>query len=212
MKTFYKLSAILLGSACVLMSSMAIAGGQDGHSWLVRGRALAVVPDESANISAIGGDVSISTTIVPEVDISYFFNRHIAAELILATTPHSVTAKNTSLGSIDLGDVTLLPPTLTLQYHFYPTEKIKPYVGAGVNYTYFYDAEHGSAINNISYDDSIGGALQAGVDYMLDDHWLLNFDVKKIWISPDVSINSGAIRANVDINPWVIGAGVGYRF
>lgn len=204
-------TATLLG-ASLLLSNTAQASDDKDYSWLIRGRAITVSPDESADISVIGGDVDIDTSVVPELDISYFFTKHIATELILATTKHNATATGTSLGDVDLGSVWLLPPTLTVQYHFYPTEKFKPYVGAGVNYTYFYNDKHGAAINNISYDNSFGGALQAGMDYNLDEHWLLNFDVKKIWINSDVSINSGAIQADVDIDPWVVGVGVGYRF
>ncbi|TAH32481.1 MAG: OmpW family protein, partial [Alphaproteobacteria bacterium] len=57
-----------------------------------------------------------------------------------------------------------------------------------------------------------GPAIQAGVDYDLKNGWFLNFDVKKIWINTDVKINGGAIRADVDIDPWVIGFGAGFRF
>lgn len=169
------------------------------------------MPDESADISPIGGDVSIDNSIVPELDFSYFFTKNIAAELILATTPHDATAKGTALGNVDLGDVWLLPPTLTLQYHFYPAENIKPYVGAGINYTYFYGEDKASGITSIDYDDSFGGALQTGVDVDIHDRWVLNADVKKIWINTDVTINN-TVHADVDINPWVIGIGVGYKF
>jgi outer membrane protein len=54
--------------------------------------------------------------------------------------------------------------------------------------------------------------LQFGVDYMLNEHWLVNVDVKKLFLSTDVSLNGGAITADVDINPWIVGAGIGYRF
>lgn len=203
------IAAAILGSSALAGTALASSGESP---WLIRGRMIAVAPDEGASIVPIGGDVSIDTSIVPELDISYFFTKNIAAELILATAPHSATAKGTSLGDIDLGDMWLLPPTLTLQYHFYPTEKIKPYIGAGINYTIFYDVERSSSINRLDCDNSFGGALQAGVDYMLDDHWLVNVDVKKVWINSDVSINNGAVRADLDIDPWIIGFGFGYRF
>lgn len=186
----------------------------DKERWIIRARALMVEPDESANINTIGGNVDIDEQYVPELDFTYFFSRNVAAELILATTPHDVTAVNTAAGQVDLGDVWLLPPTLTLQYHFMPeSETFRPYVGAGVNYTHFYNEDSGAA-NSIDYDDSFGWALQGGFDYGLDDNWAINVDVKKVMINTDVTIQSGAstINADVDIDPWIFGFGVAYRF
>lgn len=186
----------------------------DKERWIIRARAVMVEPDESASISPIGGTVDIDEQYVPELDFTYFFTRNIAAELILATTPHDVTAINTSLGQVDLGDVWLLPPTLTLQYHFLPdSATFRPYVGVGVNYTHFYNADSG-AVDSIEYDDSFGYALQAGMDYGINENWAFNIDVKKVMINPDVTIRSGSsiINADVDINPWIFGAGIAYRF
>ena len=182
--------------------------------WLIRVRAIDVVPDESATIKAIGGDAKISNQIVPELDISYFFSENIAAELILATTPHDVTATGTALGNVDLGDVWLLPPTLTLQYHFSPRATIRPYIGAGINYTIFYNEDPGAVVD-VDYDNSVGWALQAGADIPVGDTYFLNFDVKKVFLGTDVTVNAGAagsVGADVDIDPWIFGVGVGRRF
>ena len=167
----------------------------------------------------IGGDVDIDTSVVPEFDISYFFTDNIAAELILGVTPHDVMAVDTAVGDLDLGDVTLLPPTLTLQYHFNPEGQVRPYLGAGVNYTIFFndDLPSGTILDGIDYDPSFGLALQAGVDYAINERWFLNFDVKKVWINTDVTVDfttalGATVDADVDINPWVIGVGAGYKF
>ena len=95
-----------------------------------------------------------------------------------------------------------------------PKERFSPYVGAGLNYTFFYDESPaaGSPVTSIDYENSVGYALQAGIDYAVADQWYLNVDVKKIFLSTDVSMNGGAIRADVDLDPWVVGFGVGYRF
>lgn len=225
-----KINALALGICGVLLSTAAHATSQnhshhgfrsdslfdftDKERWIIRARALMVDPDESANITQIGGTVDIDEQYVPELDFTYFFTRNVAAELILATTPHDVTAINTTAGQVDLGSVWLLPPTLTLQYHFLPDhETFRPYVGAGVNYTHFYGEDKG-AVNSIDYDDSVSYALQAGFDYGLDENWAINFDVKKVMINTDVRIQSGPTRidADVDIDPWIFGVGVAYRF
>ena len=209
MKLISKTSVLaLMGCVVGVMSGIdaAIAAGGDSP-WMIRVRGLAVIPDEDASVAPIGGDVSVDEDYVPELDISYFFTDNIALELILATTDHDVS--HSAVGS--LGSVALLPPTLTLQYHFTQNETIKPYVGAGVNYTFFYD-EDGVPGLPIDYDDSFGWALQAGVDVKINDNWYWNVDVKKVFLETDVSIANGAVTADVDIDPWVVGVGFGYRF
>jgi outer membrane protein len=189
---------------------------QDYSKWQVRLRGVAIIPSESADIEVIGGDVDISTAFIPELDFTYFFTKNIAAELILGTSNHDVTATDTSAGDINLGDVWLLPPTLTLQYHF-TGGNLKPYVGAGVNYTLFYGVDEGDVVDNVEYDNSVGVAFQLGFDYYLDDAWFINLDVKKIVMNTDVTIDAttalgATVGADVDINPLAIGFGLGYRF
>lgn len=217
--------------AALMTWAAPIAAAQSTDSpWMVRVRALGVLPDESGDLSvggsALAGDVDIDEQYVPELDISYFFTDHIAAELILAVTPHDVTATNVTVpgaldnANIDLGDVWLLPPTLTLQYHFMPERAFKPYVGAGVNATFFFNEDEGSVADGIDYDTSVGFALQAGFDYDLDGEpggWAFNADVKKIWINTDVTVDfttalGASVDADVDINPLVVGLGLGYKY
>lgn len=198
-----------------LMSEPVEAKSVEGSTWdakerfQIRVRAIGVIPDESGS-GTIPGEPDIDDAVVPEVDFTYFFTDHIAAELIAATANHDVSWQSAG-GNIDLGDVWLLPPTLTLQYHFLPHEKFRPYVGAGLNYTIFYNEDAG-AVNSVQYEDNWGYALQAGADYMLDENWGVNFDVKRLWLDTDVKVNGGAVRADVDIDPWIVGAGVTYRF
>jgi len=189
------------------------AAADDQSPWQVRLRGLAVVADERAEITAIGGSVDIQTDYVPELDITYFLSDNLALELILGTTKHNVVATDTALGDVPLGDVNLLPPTLVLQYHFNPDGKIRPYIGAGVNWTMFFDEDHaGGAVTALEFDNSFGVALQAGVDIALDEHWMLNLDVKKVWLNTTAYVNDGAIEAKVTVNPWIFGVGFGYRF
>lgn len=204
-------------SFALAVSAAAIVMPQDAEAakspWMVRGRILAVLPDEDATVSPIGGNVEIGDQVVPELDITYFFDENWAAELILGVTPHEVTHKPTNL---DLGTVWLLPPTLTLQYHFQPDDPVwRPYIGAGVNYTIFFG--HGDAdpaVYDADFDPSFGFALQAGVDIPLGGNWTLNIDVKKVWINTDVSLDTGlgAVQADVDIDPIIVGVGLGYRW
>ena len=217
----------------LLITSSALVGAAayaDENPWMVRGRVLGVLPDESASLTvggaALAGDVDIGDQYVPELDITYFFNKNLAVELILAVTPHDVDAVNVTVpgalsnATVDLGDVWLLPPTLTLQYHFDTGTQFKPYIGAGINATFFFNEDQGSVADSIDYDPSFGGAVQVGVDYDLDGEpggWALNADVKKIWINSDVTVDfttalGATVNADVDINPTVVGIGLGYKF
>ena len=187
--------------------------------WQVRLRAVGVAPDESAKIGIIGGDVAISNALIPELDFTYFFTEHFAAELILGTAKHDVQAINTLAGDVNLGSVWLLPPTLTAQYHFYTSDQkvFKPYIGAGVNYTLFYNVKSGD-VAGVDYDNALGYAAQIGFDLILDDTFFINFDAKRLFLSTDVTVDASnlapglSIPAEVDINPWLLGIGVGMKF
>ena len=109
---------MLLGAAAALI--LAAPAMAEQGDWLVRLRAINVVPNEEATITPIGGDVDIDTSVVPELDITYFVQDNWALELILGVTPHDVMAVDTAAGDIDLGDVTLLPPTLTAHPAAFP--------------------------------------------------------------------------------------------
>ncbi len=211
--------AAIVGTLAFL-PAMALA--KSAGDFVMRMRAIGVIPDEggaaSDGTTVIGGDTSLDTDFVPELDFTYFITDNIAAELILATTIHQASVVGSTLGNVDLGTVRLLPPTLMLQYHLLPKGDISPYVGVGVNYTIFYDKSGGignSAVNvsSIDYSNGFGYGFQLGVDMKIDDKWHLNADMKKIFLSTDINLNKGAVKVNnADVDPWIIGIGVGYTF
>ena len=174
--------------------------------WMIRARALGVIPQENSDLS-VAANAKIDNSVVPEVDFSYFFTPNVAMELIAAVTPHDI---HTDTG-VDGGGAWLLPPTLTLQYHFTNWDGFKPYVGAGVNYTHFFNENASGALGSPEFDDSFGAALQVGVDVPIAENTYFNVDVKKVYINTDVRY-SGGVTGNVDIDPWLVGVGVGYRF
>lgn len=207
---------LTLGAAIPTVAQAADSGGGNsasdpwaGTQWLVRGRVIGMIPDE--NDGQLGGapaGLGVNNAVMPELDFTYFFNDNIAAELILAVTPHDVSLA----GAGKISKIWVLPPTLTLQYHL-PMGAFKPYVGAGVNYTAIISSDATAVIGGVdSWDSSFGFALQAGFDYAIDDKWSVNFDVKKIWLNLDAKVGVARTPASVDLDPWVIGMGVGYRF
>ena len=171
------------------------------ENWMMRVRAIDIAPDVSSSLAGL----DVSDEWVPEIDFTYFVTPNIGVELILGTARHEVTLAG--VGS--LGKLNVLPPTLTVQYHFNPTSKIKPYVGAGLNYTRFYNVD----LPGLKVDsNSFGGALQAGVDIEVTKNGYINLDVKKIWIDTDVTTTAGAPVSSLDIDPVVWGIGYGFRF
>lgn len=221
--------AALMGAASVLLSGAAQAAdvaaaapqapvAQDTAStkspWQVRVRALGVVPRDKGSVNGVAGsDLDYSNSVTPELDISYFFTDNIAAELILGTTSSKISGAG-SLAGTPVGKAWLLPPTVTLQYHFTDFGAFKPYVGAGINYTFFYNESEKPGFSNLKIDDHVGAALQVGFDYMIDEHWGVNFDVKKLFLKTDWTANMGGtpISGKAKLDPWLIGAGVTYRF
>ncbi len=181
--------------------------------WQVRVRALGVLTENKGHVNEVpGSGLKYSNTVVPELDISYYFTNNIAAELILGTTYANVNGKG-AIDGLDVGKVWLLPPTLTLQYHFTDFGAFKPYVGAGVNYSIFYNQKSHDA-DYLKVKNTFGGALQVGFDYMIDDHWGFNFDVKKLYLRPDfdVTVGGAQMSGKAKLDPWLIGTGITYRF
>lgn len=199
-------ATVILSTALATSAMAAASPYPQAGDWLIRARALGVVPDERSDLS-VAAEAKIDNSIVPEFDFSYFFTPNVAVELIAAVTPHNV---HTDTG-VDGGGAWLLPPTLTLQYHFTGLNGWKPYVGAGVNYTHFFNEDSSGALGKPSFDDSFGAALQAGADIPIADNTYFNVDVKKVFIHTNVAY-SGGVTGSVDIDPWLIGVGVGYRF
>lgn len=199
-----RIKMVCAAMALATASGNAMAAAGD---FLLRVRVLQVVPDVSRDDTLSALDVGVKNSTVPELDLSYMFTDHIGAELILGTTRNRV---GSNLGS--LGKVSLLPPTLTLQYHFNPAGRIRPYAGAGFNYTYFYDNSLSAGGQDIRIDHhSFGPALQLGVDIGIDKNWFFNADIKKLWVRTDASL-AGEKLGTLKIDPWIFGVGVGRRF
>lgn len=217
LKATLMIGAALIGMTMVSAAQAAEAGAFKAGDILVHVRGVAVLPNTSTDFisgSVNSGHVEASQSVVPEIDASYFFTPNISAELIAATTRHHLVAKGTSAGNIDLGRVSLLPPTLTAKYHFMTDKAVIPYLGAGINYTYFFnhDTVPGSAATSIRYKNGWAPAFQAGADVHLTGNWYANVDVKYVMIDTSAKINGGAINADVQLNPVLLGVGLGYKF
>ncbi|KQW99928.1 hypothetical protein ASC94_30815 [Massilia sp. Root418] len=203
-------------AAIIAASTLGLATLAAGHAaaaeaspWLVRVRALHLDPaDKSDPVGGTGAAnrLTLDSKTFPELDISYFFTPNLAAELVL-TYPqkHDVLLDGKSIGTMKH-----LPPTLLAQYHFLPGAQLRPYVGAGLNYTTLSKVHLLNGNAGLEHK-SFGLAVQAGADFALDKNWSLNLDVKKVQIRSDVN-SAGAIISKVKVDPLLVSVGVGYRF
>ena len=214
----------------LLMGALVLAGfAQPAHAEagdvLVRLRGIMVAPNEDSGsvLPAFPGEeVSVDNNVMPEVDVTYMATDHIGFELIAATTKHTTSGVSGTTGGVGkLASAWVLPPTLTLQYHPVANGPVRPYVGAGVNYTLFYSENAsdglvaGVGTTEVELDDSFGWALQAGVDIDLTERMFLNFDVKYIDIDTTATLRTtaaGTQAVDIDLDPLVVGVGVGTRF
>lgn len=191
-------------AALLLVGSVTGAMAQvDGESpWQVRVRSVHL---DSVNKDTTPLGLSINNKTFGEVDFTYFFNKNVAAELVLTTPQKQRVYSNGS----DIGSFKHLPPTLMLQYHFTDVQGFKPYVGAGINYTRFSGESLPAGVSLDSH--SWGSAWQAGFDIPLDKNWSINFDVKKVYIRTDVYAD-GSSLGRLRVDPLLYGVGIGYRY
>ncbi|HMN72193.1 MAG TPA: OmpW family outer membrane protein [Rhodoblastus sp.] len=222
----------------------------------IRLRATAIVPDGKTTVydrfggvlplvflsggagsPILGSGAKVSTTVIPELDVSYYFTKNIAIEAICCLSKHSVTGTGV-LAGLNVGSTWVFPPTVLLQYHFTNFGAFQPYIGVGVNFTAYFGAKGGNqfspfftpvglvgsnAVTNLSVGSSWGVAGQVGFDYMINQNWGVNVDLKRIMMQPTAYAtvwNSAVspvlgpipVRAKVNIDPWVVSAGITYRF
>ena len=206
---------IVVAAVVVLCPAMA-----DAQSWVLRARGISISPDASSStIADTGSSVDVDSATTLEIDITRKFNKFFGLELIAATATHDITAVRGSLAGAAAGSVKVLPPTLTFQWFMLGEGLFSPYVGAGINYTTFYDYSLSedladAGVTDIDFDDSFGLAANVGLDVNLGN-FIVNADIKYIQISTDATLqgDGGPLATiDVDVNPWVFGVGVGLRF
>ena len=199
---------LVLALAAAGIFSGAVAQAEDSPFMVrVRGVYLNWENGQSGGLPLASGKIEASKQWIPEIDFTYFFTKNIAAELVL-TYPQDV---KINLGGDQVGTIKALPPSLVLQYHFTDLGQFKPYVGLGINYTIF--TQRDNILNGAAKVDSssVGVVAQVGMDYMLDMIWGVNFVVKWAQMATGVKVGGDKV-GTVNLNPWMFGAGVTYRF
>ncbi|MFQ6371455.1 outer membrane protein OmpW [Shewanella sp. YIC-542] len=199
-----------------LFSATAPVMAHQAGDIIVRAGAVMVAPNESSPVVANVAEFGVDNNTQLGLNFGYMLTDNVGVEL-LAATPFSHDVSLGDLGKI--AETKQLPPTLVAQYYFgNANSKVRPYVGAGVNYTNFFDNDFTNdldgALTDLSLSNSWGWAAQAGIDYQVDKNWLVNASVWYAQISTDVKFNMGGAKQVVetDIDPWVYMISVGYKF
>ncbi len=227
------LTFAILASGFVASNAMAYEAGD----WVVRAGATMVDPQESGDplelngtvlTDPLNGELGVDSDTQLGLTLEYMLTDNWGIELLAATPfSHTATVTNASaLQGLDTADIKHLPPTLMFVYHFNTGSRLNPYIGAGINYTVFFDEDLTSKADaafaglgltggDVELDDSWGASFQAGVDYHLNDKWLLNASMR--WIDIDteaeITFDSGdKVSAGVEVDPFVYTLSVGYRF
>jgi len=207
MNTLTKL-APLAAAAVLMLASPAFA--QQAGDWTFGVGAHNVSP-KSDNGRLAGGalEADVGDNWRPTVTAEYFFSPNWGLE-ILASLPFE---HDIRLNGARAGSTKHLPPTITLQYHFTGSEKVRPFIGAGVNYTIFFDQKTTGPLagTDLDLDNSFGLAAHAGLDFAIGTNKWLRVDARWIDIDTDVKVN-GAGVGTVNIDPMVYGAAFVWSF
>jgi outer membrane protein len=203
-------SLVAAMSAVASLAPIAAQAQAQDNPWMVRVRAVDVLYQNGQSGAVQDLNVKAKNQWIPEFDVSYFFTKNIAAELVL-TWPQQVNI-TAGPGNTNIGKITALPPSLLAQYHFTDLGNFKPYVGAGVNYTIFGNRQNFVLPVQVE-PSSVGFVGQVGMDYMLDKNWGLNVDVKYATMATNVqAVAGGANLGKLTLNPWMPAVGVTYKF
>lgn len=224
MKTVLAVSCAAL--ALVAMPAAAQDGGGDVQ---IKVLGTAVLPDgeiDQTNVDLVGLPADLQTeandNVVPTLAVEYFISENFSIETIAGTTQHDVDAVAGFPDGTELvSDGLLLPATVTAKAHF-NAGGIKPYVGAGVAYFIWLDVDNDAAgtaplgVTNTTLSDEFGFVLQAGVDVPVgDDGFGVTLDAKRYFIGTTARWFVGdtlVIENDHDLDPWVLSAGIAYRF
>lgn len=158
-------------------------------------------------------------TIIPHWDV----------ELALGYPPLQKTVGKgpATLGSVPYNGQVIatarwIAPTLLLEYVFLDeSSKWRPYIGAGVNYTTFYDRNSTAAGDaasggptKISLTPSVGWAATAGISYHIANNWHAYASYSFSKVATDLTADTaGVIRtSHISFAPQALVLSVGYSF
>ena len=219
----------LFAAAAALAVGMASpAAAQEAGDIQVKGFVTGVLPDGAiteVEVDTIGLPADAQTratdSVVPTVAVEYFISSNFSLETICCVTPHDVRGAGALGGAELIDNAIILPATVTAKYHFPLGEGFKPYIGAGPTHFMIFSEDVGAdaaalGVTDVDLSDELGFVLQAGVDVALNENGLgFSLDAKRYFVGTTATFNAGnnvALETEHDLDPWVVSAGLSYRF
>jgi OOP family OmpA-OmpF porin len=197
--------------ACVIAGVLASTAASADHStWIVRAGVHDVIPSSSnGSIREPDGtkyDLDISDAIGPTFSVEYMTNENWGVELFAgAPFKHDYRLQ----GVAGKGQVSVLPPTLSVIWHWNPDGRVRPYLGAGIHETLLFDEKP----KGVDLRDVFNVAAVGGLDVLFSEHWFASADLR--WYNMDSSVHLDGVSHEIgvaSIDPFVLGLMVGYRF
>lgn len=207
MRSLFSRSTLALALALAALP----AAAQSQGDWTFGIGAHQVDP-KSGNGALAGGTLplDIDSGVSATVTLEYFVRDGLGIE-VLASWPFRHDIAVDGVGTV--GSTKHLPPTFSLQYHFNHAGKVSPFVGAGLNYTLFFDEDTRGVLagSDLELDDSWGAAAHAGVDFAIGERGSIRIDARWIDIDTDVTVD-GAGLGTAEIDPLAYGAAYVLKF
>ena len=221
------------GKSVLMLSTVLLAGPVMAHQsgdFIVRMGGIKVAPDVSSDafdsaLPVVGGlEVDVDDDTQLGLTFAYMVTDSIGVELVGATPFTHDIILDTGGSGVVIGETSHLPPTLLAQFYAPQLGPVRGYLGAGVNYTLFFDDSIddavvspllGGADVDVKLSNSMGFAWEVGADFLINENWLLNASVWNIDIDTEARlyVNDARVdKIDVEIDPWVYMVGVGYRF
>lgn len=197
-----KIALIIVGLCC---SNLAFAGFEKDRVKLRLG-VTQIEPKDHPGDLYDGTSTHISNSYAGTLSNLYFLTPNVALDLLVGTAPkHDIYGNGQKIGT-----TRYLPPTLSVQYNFNPEGRFNPYIGAGVNYTYYINEKLLSG-DKLDITNSFGFAATLGMDYNINKNWSVGAEMRYIDVNSDLRVN-GVTVGNGDVNPTLYTLNVGYRF
>jgi outer membrane protein len=225
MKTTTKMLA--MAAFATMAASPAFAEDPQGK---IQVKAFATLVDPSAKITkvntdriglAAGSQTKADTNVTPTVAIEYFLTPNVSVETIAGVTQHDVVGAGALAGAKLISNANIIPATVTAKYHVNLGGGLKPYLGAGPSYFIIFGEEPDATARTlgatrVDLSNELGLALQGGIDFALDDSGLgLSLDAKRYFMNTTARFFAGnalALSTKHELDPWVVSAGISYRF
>lgn len=220
--------SFMVASAAVALPLATPAMAQDSGSIQIKGFVTGVLPDGAiteVNTDLVGLPVGAQTratdSVVPTLTVEYFLSPNFSLETICCVTPHDVRGTGALDGANLIDNAIILPATVSAKYHFELGGGIKPYLGAGPTYFLIFSEDVGAdaatlGVTDVDLSDELGFVLQGGIDFKLNDRGLgVSLDAKRYFVGTTATFDAGqttALQTEHDLDPWVLSAGLAYRF